>query len=84
MAQNKVVLPEYLGDIDPELLLQNLTNTNPVPNIIPADPEREKEALSTIDELRYGFPELKKRGSVLTAVAGYDYEWEGDPNGCRN
>jgi hypothetical protein len=62
---HKQICPEYLGDIDAELLLQNLTNTNTNCN--------------TIDELRFGLTELTKKGKILTVTAEYEVEWQGDP-----
>ena len=59
------ICSEYLGDIDAELLLQNLTNTN--------------NHFNTIDELRSGPAELAKHGTVLTVMADYEFEWQGDP-----
>lgn len=65
MTTHKQTMPEYLGDINPELLLQNLTNINP--------------HHSSIDEIRFGLAELEKRGKVLTVNANFEYTWEGDP-----
>lgn len=65
MTTHKQVLPEYLGDIDSELFLQNLTNINPHHN--------------SIDEIRFGLSELQKNGGVLTVTAECEYEWNGDP-----
>ncbi len=34
---------------------------------------------NTIDELRFGLTELAKTGQVLSVMANYEFEWEGDP-----
>jgi hypothetical protein len=60
MANTRETLSEYLGDIDAELLLQNLTNTN--------------VNVNSIDELRDGFRAARKRGEVLTVEAEFSYE----------
>jgi len=65
-TMHKQICSECLGDIDSELLLQNLTNTNTYCN--------------TIDEIRFGLTELAKNGGILTVMANYEYEWQGDPN----
>jgi hypothetical protein len=65
MRVHKQVLHEYLGDIDPELFLQNLTNINPDCN--------------SIDEIRLDLNELRKKGGVCTVDAEFEYEWHGDP-----
>jgi hypothetical protein len=53
----KPVWYEYLGNIDGELLLQNLTNINP--------------HINSIDEIRSLFAELKTRGESLAVSAGF-------------
>jgi hypothetical protein len=57
---SKEILPEYLGDIDAELLLQNLTNINP--------------HVSSIDALRERFAELRKRGETLGVEAEFEFD----------
>jgi hypothetical protein len=64
MSKTREIMSEYLGDIDAELLLQNLTNINP--------------NFNSIDELRFGFSEARKRGETLTVMADFSYEIDGD------
>jgi hypothetical protein len=95
-ATHKQVLREYLGDIDAELLLQNLTNTNPHVSLVlnrQNDDARSSgkgiiDSLATanltvehsIDAIRFGLTELRKRGGGrLTVSAEFEYEWDGDP-----
>jgi hypothetical protein len=65
MSSHKRILPEYLGDIDPELMLQNLTNINPHVN--------------SINEIRFGLAQMGERGKVLTVSAAFEYAWDGNP-----
>lgn len=59
----KVILPEYLGDVDAQLLLQNLTNINPHFNTIDDIREFIRVPFEVSAEYEFTFDDPKDKPS---------------------
>ena len=53
------VFPEFLGNIDPEVFLQNLTNAN--------------ENENPIDAIRFGAQKMRERGYGFTVIGNFEH-----------